>query len=102
MLSKLSLSILTALALSAAAGRAANAASMWTNDQIDAAETGNPHSVDYGSRMTPSRPATNDEINAAEIGNPDSPDYASRPPLVPDGNANAEWQSSESANPHHI
>jgi len=52
--------------------------------------------------MTPSRPATNDEINAAEIGNPDSPDYASRPPLVPDGNANAEWQSSESANPHHI
>ena len=102
MSSKLSLSILTAVALSAAAGRGANAASMWTNNQIDSAEAGNPNSVDYGSRMTPSSPATNDEINGAERGNPDSPDYSSRPPLVPDGNASAEWQSSESANPHSI
>jgi len=102
MSSKLSLSILTALALSAAAGRAANATSMRTNDQIDSAEAGNPDSLDYARRRTPSNPATNDELNAAERGNPESSDYANRPPLVPSGNATAEWQSSESANPHRI
>ena len=102
MLSKLSLSILTAVALSAAAGRAANARSMRTNDQIDSAEAGNPDSLDYARRQTPSNPATNDEINAAERGNPESPDYASRPPLTPGGDTRAEWQSSESANPHRI
>jgi len=102
MSSKLSLSILTAVALSAAAGRAANARSMWTNDQIDSAEAGNPDSLDYARRRTPSNPATKDELNAAETGNPESPDYANRPPLVPSGNATAEWQSSESANPHRI
>jgi hypothetical protein len=100
MSSRLTLSILTAAVLSLAGGRNAYAASMWTNDQIDSAESGNPDSLDYGNRMTPSSPVTNDQINGAERGNPESPDYGTRPPLMPDGNTAAEWQSSESANPH--
>jgi hypothetical protein len=45
-----------------------------TNDEIDASETGNPHSVDFRSRVAPRRWATKDEINAAESGSPDSVD----------------------------
>ena len=101
MSSKLSLSLIAALSLSVVATRVAHAAPM-VDSQIDSAEAGNPNSIDYGSRMTPSRPASNDEINAAERGNPESPDYNRRPSPVPDGNTTAEWRSSESANPHHV
>ena len=105
MLPKLSLSLTAAIALSAAAGRTAHAAPMETasgNVQINAAETGNPHSVDYSNRTFLSHSPTNDEINAAETGNPESLDYSHRPAFPPDGNTNAEWQSSESANPDSI
>jgi hypothetical protein len=84
MLSNLSLSLAAALALSAAGGAARAAASPTksveagarhssTNDEINALETGNPHSVDYRNRSIP-RQSTNDEINASETGNPHSVD----------------------------
>ncbi len=101
MSSKLSLTVLTALALAVAAGRVAHAAPMTTTD-FASAEAGNPESIDYANRMAPSHPVTNDEINAAERGNPESTDYANRPPLMLDGNARAEWQAAESGNPHSI
>ena len=105
MLPKLSLSLTAAIALSVAAGRAAHAAPMESsnsNAQIEAAETGNPQSVDYSNRTSPSHSPTNDEINAAETGNPESLDYSHQPALPPDDNTNAEWQSSESADPDSI
>jgi hypothetical protein len=103
MSSKLSLSLATALALSVAAARVSHAAPMdTTNAQIDAGESGNPDSLDYGNRTTPSQPATNDDINAAERDNPQSPDYANHPPPMTDGDTNADWQSSESADPDGI
>ena len=77
MLPKLSLSLTAAIALSVAAGRAAHAAPMESsnsNAQIEAAETGNPESLDYGHQ----------------------------PALPPDDNTSAEWQSSESADPDSI
>ena len=105
MLPKLSLSLTAAIALTAAAGRTAHAAAMETpngNARIDAAETDNPHSVDYPNRTSPSHSPTNGEINAAETGNPESLDYSHQPALPPDDNTNAEWQSSESADPDSI
>jgi len=77
MLPKLSLSLTAAIALTAAAGRTAHAAAMET-------------------------PNGNARIDAAETGNPQSLDYSHRPALPPDDNTNAEWQSSESANPDSI
>jgi len=81
MLPKLSLSLTAAIALSLAAGRAAHAAPMESsnsNAQIEAAETGNPHSVDYSNRTSPFHSPTNDEINAAEAEDPNSVDYPNR------------------------
>ncbi len=102
MSSKLSLSLITAVAL-AAAGHVAYAASAATTDsQIDSAEAGNPHSIDYPNRVRPTHPVSNAQINAAEQDNPQSYDYANRPPLQPDGNTNAEWQSEESENPASV
>jgi hypothetical protein len=110
MSSKLSLSVITAFALAIGASRVGHAAAMETqssntessNAQIDAAESGNPASVDYANRPAPSQPVTNDDINAAEQGNPHSFNYANRPPLQTDGNTNAEWQESESADPDAV
>src|SRR5258705_11638514 len=42
---------------------------------------------------------TNDQINAAEMGNPDSPDYRNRTELEIDGDVNAEWEALEAGNP---
>src|SRR5207237_9250799 len=42
---------------------------------------------------------TNDEINAAESGNPDSPEYRNRPAFEITGDVNAEWQALEAGNP---
>jgi len=90
MLSKRSLALIATVALSTAAIGGARADSMptstdearaqsssRTNDEIDALETGNPHSVDFRNRVTPRR-STNDEIDAGETGNPHSIDFGSR------------------------
>ncbi len=110
MSSKLSLSIALAIALSATAGMAHAAteprsssaarepAVSSTNAMIDAGETDNPHSIDFGNRMPTGR-ATNDQINAAETGNPDSPDYKDRPASPADENWRAGWQTLESGSP---
>jgi len=112
MLSKLSLSLTAALALSAARVGVARAASMptstdearemahpSTNAEIDAAEAGNPHSIDYSDRVIPSRPATNDEINAVESGSPDSVDNKDQQRPPGGENWRADWQSNESEDP---
>src|SRR6266478_1511976 len=90
MFSKPSLALTAAVALYAAATGGARADSMptstdearaqagsRTNDEINALETGNPHSVDFRNRVTPRR-STNDEIDAGETGNPHSVDFKSR------------------------
>src|SRR6266403_400683 len=105
MFPKLSLSLVAALAISAAGGGVARAdpapSSMDeappkphspTNAEIDAAETGNPASTDYPNRTISDHSPTNAEIDAAETGNPRSPDYRNQPELTTDGNVNAEWQ----------
>src|SRR6267378_843741 len=87
MFTKPSLLLTAAVALSTAATGGARADSMptstdearaqagsRTNDEINALETGNPHSVDFRNRATPRHWATKDEINAAESGSPDSVD----------------------------
>ena len=43
-----------------------------TNAEIDAAETGNPHSVDFKNREISNHKPTNEEIEAGEKGNPDA------------------------------
>ena len=112
MFPKLTLSVVAALALSAAAGGVARAAPTLTrmdeaspkphsptNDEIDAAETGNPASTDYANREITNHSPTNSEIDAAETGNPASPDYRNRPKLDTDGNVNAEWQRLDADTP---
>jgi hypothetical protein len=112
MSSKLALSLAAALALSAASGVAradrgapssdetSKAPQSPTNDEIDAAETGVPASVDYPNRATSTHSPTNDEINAAEAGSPDSLDYKDQPRVSDDGKSNSAWRKSESDNPH--
>src|SRR3989442_15561823 len=78
MISKLSLSLTAALALSAAAPRVARADAVATSTDEARALAGNPHSVDYRNRPTGSRSPTNDEINATETGNPHSLEYRNR------------------------
>jgi hypothetical protein len=112
MFPKLGLSLIAALALSAAGGGVARAAPTLTrmdeaspnphsptNDEIDAAETGNPASTDYANRDISNHSPTNSEIDAAETGNPASPDYRNRPKLDTDGNVNAEWQRLDADTP---
>ena len=112
MSSKLALSLAAALALSAASGvaradrsapssdEASKAPHSPTNDEINAAETGVPASVDYPSRATSQDSPTNDQINAAEAGSPDSPDYKDRPRSATHGKSKKAWQKLESENPH--
>ena len=54
--------------------------------------------VEHENALRPHSP-TNDEINAAESGNPDSPDYRNRPAFEITGNVNAEWEALEAGNP---
>ena len=54
--------------------------------------------VEHENALLPHSP-TNDEINAAETGNPDSPDYRNRPAFEITGNVNAEWEALEAGNP---
>ena len=105
---KLALSLAAALALSAASGvaradpgaprsvKASKAPHSPSNDEIDAAETGVPASVDYPNRATP----TNEQISAAEAGSPDSPDNKDQPRLSTDGKSKKAWQKLEKDNPH--
>jgi hypothetical protein len=81
MFSKLSLSLIAALALSASAG------------------SGNPDSTDYGTRMQSRRSPSNEEINAAETGNPDSVDNRNQAAAAPSGNWQEAWQAAEFGNP---
>jgi hypothetical protein len=112
MFPKLSLSLVAALAISAAGGGVARAdatpSSMDeappkphspTNAEIDAAETGNPASIDYPNRKISDHSPSNAEVNAAETGNPASLDYRNRPKLHTDGNVNAEWQRLDADTP---
>jgi hypothetical protein len=109
MFSNLSLSLAAALALSAP-GAARTAASPTksdarprssTNDEINALETGNPHSVEYRNRVIPSHSPTNDEINALETGNPHSVDYGNR--AIPrHSRTNDEINAGETGNPHSV
>ena len=69
------------------------------NAEWQAAEAGNPDSPDYKDRRAPPRSTTNDEINAAEVGNPESPDYKDRREPPRDENWRAEWQALEAGNP---
>jgi hypothetical protein len=97
---KLALSLAAALALSAASGVARAEPHSPTNDEIDAAETGVPASVDYPNRNTSKDSPTNAEINAAEAGSPDSSDNKDQPRLSTDGKSNKAWQKLERDNPH--
>jgi hypothetical protein len=45
------------------------------------------------------RSPTNDEINAAESGNPEAVEYGNRPALEVGGDVNAQWEAGESGNP---
>ena len=92
MSAKLSFSIAAALVLSAAAGvahaepaGATNPAAPASANALDAAESGNPNSVDYPNRPISKHSATKDEFNADEIGSPYNVDYRNRP-ITSDGN----------------
>jgi hypothetical protein len=81
------------------AGRARSS----TYAETDAAEMGDPNSVDYRNRPISSHSPSNDEINAAERGSPDSPDYREgQPALLADRNVNAEWQAAETGDPDSV
>jgi hypothetical protein len=57
-------------------------------------------STDAKATLKPHSP-TNGEINAAETGNPDSLDYRNRPDVAIGGDVNAEWQALEAGTPHN-
>ena len=96
MFTKLSISLAAALVLSAAGGMARAAALETT---LDAAEAGNPDSVDHAARIAGKHSPMNDEINAAQVGSPDSVENKDRDPAVSTGNWRAAWQASESNDP---
>jgi hypothetical protein len=107
---KLSISILAALALSVAAGaraqttrsdQAAAPSRPPTNDEINSAETGSPASVDYAKRKISKHKTTNEEIEAAEKGAPASTDYGNRE-VKSDGNSNAEWRALDKGVPDSV
>jgi hypothetical protein len=98
MSSKLSFSIAAAFALSVAGG-VARAASLPGDAAFSAAESGNPDSTEYGTRMHSRHSPSNAEINAAETGNPDSIDNRNETVPSTGGNWQEAWQSVEFGNP---
>ncbi|HYR49136.1 MAG TPA: hypothetical protein VES90_03045 [Candidatus Eisenbacteria bacterium] len=70
-----------------------------TNDEINAAEVGNPESLDYKDRPNLGGGDTSAEWQVLEAGNPDSPDYKDRQNPARDGNWRAEWEALEAGNP---
>jgi len=72
-----------------------------TNEEINAAEVGNPESPDYNDRQKYlSGGDWNADWRALEAGNPDSPDYKDRRNLPRDEDWKAEWEALEAGNPH--
>jgi hypothetical protein len=59
-------------------------------------EIDNPHSTEYKDRVVTGRPSTNDQINAAESGSPDSVDNKDQQRLPSGDNWRADWQAEES------
>jgi hypothetical protein len=98
MFSKLSFSIIAALLLSATGG-AVRAASLPGDAAFSAAESGNPDSTEYSTRMHSRHSPSNEEINAAEIGNPDSVDNRNQMVRSTSGNWQEAWQAVEFGNP---
>lgn len=101
MLSKFTLSLAAALALSA--GGAARAAPVPTSTDeaskmagTNDGETDNPHSTEYKDRVITGPPSTNDQINAAESGSPDNVDNKDQQRLPSGENWRADWQAEES------
>ena len=84
MFSKLRLSLPIAIALSVTGGMARAA-------PTEADTTG------AAGELAPQ--STNDQINAAETGNPDSPDYKDRPAFPADENWRAEWEALDAGSP---
>jgi hypothetical protein len=100
MSSKLTLSLLAALALSVGATGVARADSK-TNDEINAAEEGNQASVDYPNRTVPNKAPTDAEIDADESGVPASVDYGDRK-ISKHNPTNAEIDAAEEDNPASV
>jgi hypothetical protein len=96
MFSKLSISLAVALLMSAAGGMARAAAVQTT---LDAAEAGNPDSVDHAARIAGRHSPMNDEIDAAQVGSPDSIGNKDQASPVSTGNWRAAWQALESNDP---
>jgi hypothetical protein len=112
MSSKLSLSFIAVLALSAAPGTVAGAKPATsdpsgarpgpsTNQQINALETGDPNSVDYPNRDIPPRSPTNEQLDALETGDPNSVDYPNRD-ISRRSPTNNEIDASETDDPSSV
>ena len=93
------LSLIAALSITAPIAAAAHAAPGKT--EIAVLESANPHSLDFASRDTGSRPLTKDEIYSLEAGNPHSVDYANRP-VSRHAPTNDELRLLETANPDSV
>ena len=98
MLSKLNLSMTLAFALAASTG-IARAAPRTADADRSVAESEIPDSTEYRSRRFGRHSPTNDEINAAEIGNPDSVDNRRQMRLSSGGGWQEDWQALEFGNP---
>lgn len=96
MFSKLTLSISSALLLSAVGG-VARAASAPARSDISA-ESGIPDSTEFSKRIVGPHSPSNEEINAAETGNPDSVNYQQG---IPSASPNAEksWRTLKIGSP---
>ena len=97
MLSKRSLSLSAALLLSAFGG-VVRAASARVDSDFSAAESVNQDSGEYGKRTFGPHSPSNEEINAAETGNPDSVDNRRQMPTAGDNWAK-NWEALEVGNP---
>ena len=104
-MTKLSLSIAAALALSAVRVARADSTSSPSKQACSQAarpgadESGNPHSVEYRNRKLSRHSPIKSEVDADETGNPHSPDYPQRP-IGRSGNWKAEWEASEADTPY--
>jgi len=97
MVSRISLSLAAALALSAAGG--ARASHLQEEAAFSAAESGIPDSTDYARRMHARHSPSNQEIDAAEAGNPDNVENRNQPRTSGSANWQEAWQAVEFGNP---
>jgi hypothetical protein len=91
--------LLATLALTALLAAAPSANSEPTVERGQASDS--PGATRVDGRKSAFRPhsPTNDEINAAESGNPESLEYRNRPALEITGDVNTEWEALEAGNP---